>query len=246
MTRSTEQPRAARLLSILSQALTGLCLVALTALAATTPVSHSDIAYVGFKRLVNKADWRRSRPPWDERHDPTRLNKELAEHGLSLGSPVFIRIFKRSFELELWMKRDGRFHLFKTYPICNWSGRLGPKLHEGDLQAPKGFYAVAASALNPNSRWHRSFNLRFPNMFDRHHGRTGSFLMVHGGCSSIGCYAMTNPQIDEIWSLVTTALAQGQNRIHVHILPFRLTTENLDRRKSIPWHAFWLNARAGQ
>lgn len=244
-TRSTRNPRAARLLAILSHALTGLCLIVLTVLAAATLISRSDIAYVGFERLVKKAGWRRSRPR-DERHDPTRLKEGLAEHGLKLGSPVFIRIFKRSFELELWMKRDGRFHLFKTYPICNWSGRLGPKLREGDLQAPEGFYTVAASSLNPNSRWHRSFNLGFPNPLDRSHGRTGSFLMVHGGCSSVGCYAMTNPQMDEIWRLVTAALAQGQKRFQVHVLPFRLTPKNLDRRKSSPWHAFWLNARSGQ
>jgi hypothetical protein len=116
----------------------------------------------------------------------------LAAHGLAHGAPVFIRIFKREFELELWMKRDGRFHRFAVYPICRWSGGLGPKLAEGDWQAPEGFYTVDASALNPNSRWHRSFNLGFPNALDRAHGRTGSYLMVHGGCGSIGCFAMTD------------------------------------------------------
>jgi murein L,D-transpeptidase YafK len=230
---------------LLSNAATGLCLAATVGLAAIVVFARSDTIHVGFERLVRKAEWRRQ-GPWDQRHDPARLEKELSAHGLSLGAPVFIRIFKRDFELELWMKRDGRFHLFKTYPICNWSGSLGPKLKEGDRQAPEGFYTVDATALNPSSRWHRSFNLGFPNPLDRQHNRTGSYLMVHGGCSSIGCYAMTNPIIDEIWSLITQALAHGQKRFHVHIFPFRLTAENLDRRKSSPWHEFWQQARSAQ
>jgi murein L,D-transpeptidase YafK len=137
------------------------------------------------------------------------LPGRLAAQGLSLGSPVFIRVFKREFELELWMKREERFQLLATYPVCRWSGTLGPKLREGDHQAPEGFYTVDAAALNPASRWHRSFNLGFPNAFDRAHNRTGSFVMVHGGCGSIGCFAMTDPVVDELWRLVTAALQAG-------------------------------------
>ena len=103
-----------------------------------------------------------------------------------------MRIFKREFELEIWLKKGDRFERFATYPICKWSGRLGPKVRQGDRQAPEGFYTVGGKALNPNSRWYRSFNLGFPNAHDRALRRTGSFIMVHGGCSSIGCYAMTN------------------------------------------------------
>jgi murein L,D-transpeptidase YafK len=169
----------------------------------------------------------------------------LAAHGLALGAPVFIRIFKREFELELWMKRDGRFHRFAIYPICRWSGGLGPKLAEGDWQAPEGFYTVDARALNPNSRWHRSFNLGFPNAFDRAHQRTGSYLMVHGGCGSIGCFAMTDAVIDEIWRVVTAALKQGQARFHVHIFPFRMAEENLARRASARWVTFWRDLKSG-
>lgn len=124
--------------------------------------------------------------------DLAALDTRLAAAGLSLGAPVFMRVFKREFELELWMQRDDTFQRFAVYPICSWSGRLGPKLVEGDAQAPEGFYTVDAKALNPASRWHRSFNLGFPNAYDRSHQRTGSLLMVHGGCSSIGCYAMTD------------------------------------------------------
>lgn len=169
----------------------------------------------------------------------------LAAHGVALGAQVFIRIFKREFELELWMKRDGRFHRFAVYPICRWSGGLGPKLAEGDWQAPEGFYTVDARALNPDSRWHRSFNLGFPNAFDRAQRRTGSYLMVHGGCGSIGCYAMTDAVIDEIWHVVTAALKQGQPRFHVHIFPFRMTEENLARRSGARWVTFWRDLKSG-
>ena len=144
--------------------------------------------------------------------DLAQLDERLAAHGVKLGVPVYVRIFKLESELELWMEKDGRFVRFATYPICLWSGRLGPKLREGDRQAPEGFYTVADEQLNPNSRWHRSFNLGFPNAFDQAHGRTGSFIMVHGGCVSIGCYAMTDPVVDEIWRLVTAALDSGQAR----------------------------------
>ncbi len=147
---------------------------------------------------------------------------------------MFVRIFKREFELELWMMRDGRFHRFATYPICKWSGQLGPKLATGDHQAPEGFYTVDETQLNPNSRWHRSFNLGFPNAFDKAHGRTGSFLMVHGGCGSVGCYAMTNGVIDEVWKLVTAALRGGQKRFQVQVLPFRLTDEALSSHGGYP------------
>ena len=124
--------------------------------------------------------------------DLTRVSQRLAESGLKQGAPILIRIYKREFQLELWMQRDGVFHRFATYPICRWSGELGPKLQQGDSQAPEGFYTVDAAALNPNSRWYRSFNLGYPNAFDRDKGRTGSLIMVHGGCASIGCFAMTN------------------------------------------------------
>jgi murein L,D-transpeptidase YafK len=169
----------------------------------------------------------------------------MKAHGVALGTPVLIRIFKREFELELWLMRDGRFHRFATYPICRWSGQLGPKLAQGDRQAPEGFYTVDESALNPNSKWHRSFNLGFPNAFDRAHGRTGSLLMVHGGCGSIGCYAMTNPVIDEIWALVTAALRGGQQRFQVQVFPFRMTDGNMRRYEARSEAAFWRDLKTG-
>lgn len=174
-----------------------------------------------------------------------KLDDRLASQGFALGAAVMIRIFKAEFELELWLLKAGRFERFATYPICRWSGGLGPKLEEGDRQAPEGFYSVDAAAMNPKSRWHRSFNIGFPNAFDRAHGRTGTFLMVHGGCSSIGCYAMTDPVIDEIWRLMTNAFAAKQQRVAVHIFPFRLTDANLARTVEHSWHAFWSELRIG-
>jgi murein L,D-transpeptidase YafK len=173
------------------------------------------------------------------------LPGRLSAHGAVLGAPAFIRIFKREFELELWLKVADRFERFATYPICAWSGRLGPKLVEGDLQSPEGFYTVDAKALNPASRFHRSFNLGFPNTYDRAHGRTGSFVMVHGGCASVGCFAMTDRAVDEIWRLVTAALKSGQKRFHVHVFPFRMTADNLAQRQGSAQSGFWSNLKLG-
>jgi murein L,D-transpeptidase YafK len=167
------------------------------------------------------------------------LNGRLEKSGLKVGAPVFIRIFKRDFVLEVWLQKNERFELFASYPICQFSGRLGPKFLQGDRQSPEGIYTVSTEQLNPNSRWYRSFNLGFPNSFDRSHGRTGSYLMVHGGCSSIGCYAMTNAVISEIWTLVTAALNGGQKRFQVQALPFRMTDSNLSARQDHPSHALW-------
>jgi murein L,D-transpeptidase YafK len=166
---------------------------------------------------------------------PIRLAaKELRE-----GQPVFVRIFKQEAVLELWMQNDEGWRLFRSYPICRFSGGLGPKLKQGDRQAPEGFYQVAHGQLNPNSRHHLSFNLGFPNAFDRAHGRTGSYLMVHGGCSSIGCYAMTDPAVDDIYRLVAAALRNGQATVDVHAFPFRMTPGNMARHAKSRWSGFW-------
>lgn len=167
------------------------------------------------------------------------LPGRLARSELRLGQPVYLRIFKQESVLELWMQNDKGWRLFQSYPICRFSGTLGPKLKTGDRQAPEGFYQVAAGQLNPNSRHHLSFNLGFPNDFDRAHGRTGSFLMVHGGCSSVGCYAMTDPAVDDIYRLVAAALGSGQASIEVHAFPFRMTPANMTSHASSRWIDFW-------
>lgn len=178
--------------------------------------------------------------------DLSNLDRRLQDKGLIIGSPVLFRIFKKEFELELWMmNKDKRYELFATYPICNWSGVLGPKLATGDKQAPEGFYWVDRGALNPNSRQHRSFNLGFPNTYDRAYGRTGHALMVHGGCTSVGCFAMTDSIIDEIWSIINPAFDSGQKRFQVQVYPFRMTKENLNRFSNSNWKEFWDNLKVG-
>ncbi len=177
--------------------------------------------------------------------DLQNLQGRLAAQGAKLGAPVFLRIFKREFELEVWLKHDGRFERFATYPICMWSGGLGPKERQGDKQAPEGFYTVDATALNPDSKYHRSFNLGFPNAFDREHGRTGSLLMVHGDCRSIGCYAMTDPVIDEIWALITGALQGAQKRFQVQVFPFRMTEANMASHAHAQEAPFWQQLKPG-
>jgi murein L,D-transpeptidase YafK len=177
--------------------------------------------------------------------DLDHLDQRLAALGVKLGAPVYIRIFKLESELELWVEKDGRFVKLATYPICLWSGRLGPKLQEGDRQAPEGFYTVAPEQLNPNSRMYRSFSLGYPNVYDQSYGRTGSFLMVHGGCASIGCYAVTDLVVDEIWRVVTAALEQGQARFPVHAFPFRMTDRAVALHRGSKWQGFWSELKTG-
>ncbi len=177
--------------------------------------------------------------------DLKNLKKRLSQKGVKLGDPIFMRIFKKESELELWIKKDNRFIHFTTYPICTWSGYLGPKQKQGDYQSPEGFYTVTKSRLNPNSRYHRSFNLGYPNQFDKAHKRTGDFLMVHGNCVSAGCYAMTDPVITEIWEIVTAALNRKQKRFHVHAFPFRMTEINLVLNNDNQWLPFWENLKQG-
>jgi murein L,D-transpeptidase YafK len=175
-----------------------------------------------------------------------RLEKMLKRKSLSWGAPIFIRIFKQSNELEVWLLgSDDRFRLFKRYIICNISGGLGPKLKAGDKQGPEGFYTVGPSQMNPWSSNHLSFNLGYPNQYDLSHGRTGSALMVHGGCTSEGCYAMTNYYMDEIYTLADAALARGQSEFQVHIFPFKMSRENLDNHRNSPWLSFWKNMKRG-
>ncbi len=170
----------------------------------------------------------------------------LGKKGMVTGTPMFIRVFKEESELELWKQRDdGRFYHFKTYPICNWSGDLGPKIKQGDKQAPEGFYTVPQGMMNPNSQFHLAFNLGYPNVFDRVNNRTGDFLMIHGKCKSAGCYAMTDALIEEIYALARESFIGGQEAIHVHAFPFRMTDANLARHKSNEHYKFWLTLKEG-
>ncbi|WDR04692.1 2-dehydro-3-deoxyphosphooctonate aldolase [Devosia rhodophyticola] len=175
-----------------------------------------------------------------------KLSNTLSEQGFALGNPAFIRLFKTEKRLELWLARNGqRFACFRHYPIRAFSGHLGPKLAEGDLQAPEGFYRVGIKQLNPRSRHHLAFNLGFPNVYDQALERTGSALMVHGGCTSRGCYAMTDVLIEEIYVIVEAALLAGQEAVDVQALPFVLTDGALTHASTSPWFAFWTNLKQG-
>lgn len=173
------------------------------------------------------------------------LRNSLSQKGLRLGSPIFIRIFKEPRILEMWLENERQFILFKSYPICTYSGQLGPKLRMGDGQSPEGFYVVTPAQMNPSSNFYLSFDIGFPNAYDRANGRTGRYLMVHGDCVSIGCYAMTDAGIEEIYTLADAAFHNGQSSFKVNIFPFRLTEQNLNARRNSKWFDFWKNLKEG-
>jgi murein L,D-transpeptidase YafK len=172
-----------------------------------------------------------------------QFEKRLKDGGFAVGASMFIRVFKAESELEIWMQKGERYELFATYPICHWSGTLGPKVSEGDKQAPEGVYTVAQRQLHMVGRHPRSLNLGFPNIFDRQFQRTGSYILIHGGCGSVGCFAMTNPVIEEIFVLSQAALKAGQEQIHVHAFPFRLTEQRLQAYALHEWYDFWRNLK---
>ncbi|WP_292531682.1 murein L,D-transpeptidase family protein [Methylocystis sp.] len=170
---------------------------------------------------------------------PDEAFQQEAPIRYGMGDQVFVRIFKQEGQLELWLRKsNARFTLYKTYPICKWSGRLGPKVKEADYQSPEGFYSVSAKQLHPNSNYHRAFNVGYPNAFDRQNGRTGGLVMVHGACKSVGCFAMTDRGIEEIYAFVEAALRAGQKEVQLHIFPFRMTEQAIARETGGGWLAF--------
>jgi len=166
-------------------------------------------------------------------------DEQTRSQGFFTGSPLLIRIFKEESQLEVWMENGARFQLLATYPICFWSGTLGPKEYEGDRQAPEGFYTVSAHQLVVSGKHARSLDIGFPNSFDRSLRRTGSHILLHGGCRSTGCFAMTDVVMDRLYGLSEQALRAGQTEIQVHIFPFRLTQANLQRHSNSRWVEFW-------
>nr|WP_084539882.1 murein L,D-transpeptidase family protein [Azorhizobium doebereinerae] len=170
----------------------------------------------------------------------------MSEKDMAPPSPILVRVFKEESELEVWKtKSDGTYALLKTYPICRWSGELGPKVKIGDRQAPEGFYTITPGLMNPNSSYYLSINTGFPNAFDKSYGRTGEFLMIHGDCSSAGCYAMTDEQIAEIFALARESFAGGQRSFQIQAMPFRMTPQNMARHRNNPNMAFWRNLKQG-
>ncbi|MGB8603960.1 L,D-transpeptidase family protein [Bradyrhizobium sp.] len=177
---------------------------------------------------------------------PPKLIADMTAKDMDLQSPILVRLFKQEAELEVWKQdRSGRFALLKTYPICRWSGDLGPKVREGDRQAPEGFYSITPAQMNPQSAYYLSFNTGYPNAFDKALGRSGSQLMVHGDCSSRGCYAMTDEQIAEIYSLGRESFFGGQRAFQLQAYPFRMTPINMAKHRNNPNMPFWKMIKEG-
>jgi len=175
-----------------------------------------------------------------------KMLSEIEQKNMDKDSPILVRLFKQESELEIWKQdRSGHFALLKTYPICRWSGELGPKIREGDRQAPEGFYTITPGQMNPNSQYYLSFDLGYPNAYDRAHGRTGAHLMVHGDCSSRGCYSMTDEQISEIYALGREAFFGGQRSFQVQAYPFHMTAQNFAKHRSNPNMPFWKMLKQG-
>ncbi|MCK5375070.1 MAG: murein L,D-transpeptidase [Alphaproteobacteria bacterium] len=175
------------------------------------------------------------------------LRTEMVMRGMSMDNPMYIRAFKSEMKLELWVKNSYRneFELFRAYDVCSKSGALGPKIKEGDLQTPEGFYDVTQSRLNPNSKFFLSFNIGYPNQYDYANKRTGSALMIHGSCVSKGCLAMTNKNIAEIYLIIEQNFKYGHESIPIHIFPFQMTDKNMKMRRYSQWYSFWNELKKG-
>jgi len=177
---------------------------------------------------------------------PAALAAEIDKRNMPRESPILVRIFKEESELEVWKQdAEGKYALLKTYPVCRWSGELGPKVKMGDRQAPEGFYTITPSQMNPNSNYYLAFNLGFPNAYDRANDFSGDFLMVHGDCSSAGCYAMTDEQIQEIYALGRDSFLGGQKSFQVQAYQFRMTALNMAKHRNNPHMPFWRMIKEG-
>ncbi|MCK9551711.1 murein L,D-transpeptidase family protein [Aquamicrobium sp.] len=185
-------------------------------------------------------------PQHANRQLPPKIQQAMKAKGMNKTAPVMARVFKEEGKLEIWkQKTNGRYDLIASYDICKWSGKLGPKFTEGDRQAPEGFYTVRPSQMKPNSQYHLAFNIGYPNTYDRANGRTGSNLMVHGACSSAGCYSMTDQQIEEIYAFGRDAFQGGQTEFQVQAFPFRMTAANMARYRNDPNYEFWKMLKVG-
>ncbi|WP_192843132.1 murein L,D-transpeptidase family protein [Aureimonas sp. AU12] len=172
--------------------------------------------------------------------------KLIRASNMGENSPILIRLYKEESELEVWkQKTDGSFALLKTYPICAWSGKLGPKQKEGDRQAPEGFYNIGPGQLNPTSNYHLALDIGYPNVYDKANGFTGEHLMVHGSCNSSGCYAMDNWQVEELYALARKAFEGGQRNFQFQAMPFRMTPKNMARHRNSEHYAFWKMLKDG-
>lgn len=174
-----------------------------------------------------------------------RIEKELNAGGFKKGNPIYIRIFKEEHILEIWIKDNDKYRLFKTYPVCSFSGGPGTKTRMNDGKSPEGFYTIAPRQLNPVSHYHLAINIGYPNQLEKLKGYTGSDIMIHGQCVSIGCYAMTDPLIEDIYTLVYKTFEAGHTVIPLHIFPFKPDAGHMKRYARFNELSYWKNIKAG-
>lgn len=235
-TPSLRELVAARFLSVL------MALMAFALPASALVIELEDVAP---DRIERQRAFSRGILPAADAPDLDDLKDRLAEKGLSEGAPILVRIFKAESQLELWMRKGSTYVLQGTYPICHWTGTLGPKLREGDKQSPEGFYTIGSRQMRHVGRWRSAFNIGFPNLHDKRLERTGSYILVHGGCSSTGCFAMTQPVQQIIYRLAASSLRGRQDNFQIHIFPFRMTDANMAAHAQSPWTDFWRDLKAG-
>lgn len=209
---------------------------AVAALLAGCTNDALDTAAVDLSAVKNKTEYQLS----------STMSAKMSELGMQKTSPIALRIFKEEGTLEVWKANtSNRFQLLKSYKICAWSGKLGPKVKEGDRQAPEGFYPLFPQQLNPNSKYYLAINTGYPNTYDRANGRQGTHLMIHGACSSSGCYSMTDEQMIEIFAMARDAFKGGQQSVQLQAFPFRMTAENMARHRNNPNIDFWNMLKVG-
>jgi murein L,D-transpeptidase YafK len=219
-----------------------LTLTAFVVPAAALVVELDDVAPDRIER--QRAFVRGTLPPASA-PEPGDVGNWLADQGVVEGAPILIRIFKAESELELWMQKGSTYVLQATFPICHWTGTLGPKLREGDKQSPEGFYTVGRRQMRHLGRWRNAFNIGYPNLHDKRLDRTGSYILMHGGCSSTGCFAMTQPVQQVIYRLAAAAQRRHQVGFQVHVFPFRMTEANMAAQADSPWIDFWRDLKIG-
>ena len=176
-----------------------------------------------------------------------QLPGDLAAIGARLGAPMLLRVFKQEREVEVWVQPEDQqtFVLFRIFPICFYSGKLGPKVKEGDMQSPEGFYFVGPAQMRAKSQYHRAIDFAFPNDYDAAQGYTGTELLIHGNCVSSGCYAMTDPFVEQLYELGSATAATAAQGFWIHAFPFHMTAEALAGQQDSPWLGFWQQLKAG-
>lgn len=214
----------------------GLRLVLALGLGLVLLTSCTKEATLGIETVSNRV----------EHPMPAPMRAKLAKMNVSMSSPIMMRLFKEEAVMEVWKANaQNRYVLVATYPLCAWSGQLGPKKKEGDRQAPEGFYDVTPGRMNPNSSFYLSFDMGYPNKYDRAYGRTGTNLMIHGACSSAGCYAVSDAAVLQVYAFARDAFKGGQKSFQIQAFPFRMTAENMAKRRSSENFEFWQNIKVG-